>query len=170
MEWVLRIIGILLAVALIFGLVFGIRAFVEYQKSKHDVTRMQITLTELSHERVKNEPGYTNGAYYVRYTYEVQNLAREEVDRLVIRTTVKDRDGQELGTIQTGFGALFGGTGSLNMVYGRKLTLKGERRETGSTVSALFAALYQGELEDFVFTHEVVGAYFDDGKSYDAED
>ena len=161
MEWVLRIIGILLAVALIFGLVFGIRAFVEYQKSKHDVTRMQITLTELSHERVKNEPGYT---------YEVQNLAREEVDRLVIRTTVKDRDGQELGTIQTGFGALFGGTGSLNMVYGRKLTLKGERRETGSTVSALFAALYQGELEDFVFTHEVVGAYFDDGKSYDAED
>lgn len=125
----------------------------------HSPDQFTISITNKSQEYKSNVSPYTNGCYYVYFTYQV--TAKDiGADYMSVKTTVY-KNGSNLGYITTNLNSMNLDAGSTKTY---KVTLQDNQPEING--NTFFITLYNGTLSDFTFSHEITSINFPDGNYY----
>lgn len=158
---------LVLAVIALIGGVTG--SGKENRTKRHDPADIRVRLTAKTAEYHPNESGYINGCYYIYFDFKLTNRTDATLDYVEIQTTVCDKDGKELGTLHSSFGAIRQfekQSGLLELAPGKsaeKQTYLKENQPEG-----FFVTVYNTPYEELNFSCKVLSASFSDGYSYSA--
>lgn len=154
----------LAVVAMIAGLFLSGNA---RREKRHDPARIEAHLTAKKVEYHPDESPYTNGCYYIYFDVALTNNTAETLDYVSILTTVRDKDGNELGTVRSEFGSVRAyaeQSGVLSLASGHTVTKQTSLRD--NSPSDFFAVLYTTPFDELKFSCKIQSASFSDGYYY----
>lgn len=148
-------------ITLIAGIVLSKQAD---EEDRRDLSKIDIQVTEKRAYYSQPESVYSSGKYHVELTFQIQNTGRSTWTSLSVTTVVYDKNGRNLGTINSTFDAGYG----INQTSVSKLVSPGETvRWCTELVEAypndFMMELYEKDISAFRFESSITyGRYLKD--------
>lgn len=111
---------------------------------------------------------YVNGCYYIYYEFEITNQTEAAIDYIDVVTHVKNKSGEEIGTITSSFGGYY--SESMELEAGETVTVTVSLSEHQPEKDEFFSLLYKTSLDQLSFSFEIQSVGFSDGERYSAEE
>ena len=152
------IAAILTALVMIVS-AFGIHS--DYKKAHFSPKRLDIEIVSKSNDYDPDTVAI-NGTYYVYFDFEIKAKG-EGIDYIELKTHVSDKDGNELGYIQSSLG-------DLDLKAGEKTTSTIYLESIKPENDEFFTTLYNSDFEDLRFEYEIGSMTFENGERYNNEE
>ena len=141
------IITILLVIA---SLIMG---YNNHQEALHSVENVSVKVVSM--EDTYDDSGYST-KYYVNFGYEIKSK-KLGLQRIDLEVVVKDKQGNELGTISSSLQYI-------EVEKGKPTIINTYLAENNPQDDAFFLSLYEAELEDLEFSYKIKMAQYEDGE------
>ena len=165
---IVKKLSVIAAVALIIIIcIVTIGSCAAKKRIAHDVSNIKIQIT--NKRSYFNENEYSQGVYYVEFTYNITNNMGVKFNYIEFKAHFKDSSGNDIVYVKSSFGAVSTtSTECLKLAPGSSIS----RKSTASCLATQysydtgFKYLYNNQLSSMTVTFETTGVYFDDGENY----
>lgn len=146
---------ILIIVSLVLGSIAS-------SKALHSPDQFQVAVTSKTQEYKSNVSPYINGCYYIYLTYDVTS---KEIgaEYLQLKTTVMDKSGKEIGTINTSLSDM-----NLDSNSKKQYSTYLQDNQPEQNRNTFFITLYNAKYADLSFKVEITSIQFSDGEYWSA--